>query len=120
MDKKIVGLIAAVSGLGTLGAAQASTPAADVERVMNPQSFAELLDPIPNAAACRSAAALGIGSSNSANDCGFMTRSTSAAGVLAWAAPSVPSPETAAIKPTIFLSMLLSSLGVSRYAAPVS
>ena len=50
MDKKIVGLIAAVSGLGTFGAAQASTPpAADVERAMNPQSFAELLDPIPNA-----------------------------------------------------------------------
>jgi hypothetical protein len=49
MDKKIVGLIAAVSGLGTFGVAQASTPAADVERVMHPQSFAELLEPVPNA-----------------------------------------------------------------------
>jgi hypothetical protein len=60
MDKKIVGLIAAVSGLGTFGAAQASTPpAADVERVMNPQSFAELLDPIPNAVALLRAAGEG-------------------------------------------------------------
>jgi hypothetical protein len=56
MDKKIVGLVAAVSGLGAFGAAQASTPAADVERVMNPQSFAELLEPIPNATALLQAA----------------------------------------------------------------
>jgi hypothetical protein len=51
MDKKIVGLIAAVSGLGTIGAAQANTPAVDVDRVMNAQSFSELLEPIANAAA---------------------------------------------------------------------
>jgi hypothetical protein len=51
MDKKIFGLIAAVSGLGTLGAAQADTPSAHVDRVMAAQSFSELLEPIPNAAA---------------------------------------------------------------------
>ena len=51
MDKKIAGLIAAVSGLGALGQAQAATPPADVDRVMAAQSFSELLDPIPNAAA---------------------------------------------------------------------
>jgi hypothetical protein len=51
MDKKIFGLIAAVSGLGTLGAAQADTPSANVDRVMAAQSFSELLESIPNATA---------------------------------------------------------------------
>ena len=51
MDKKIFGLIAAVSGLGTLGAAQAAPAPVDVDRVMNAQSFRELLEPIPNATA---------------------------------------------------------------------
>jgi len=49
MDKKIAGLIAAVSVLGPLGAAQAST--ADVDQVMQAGSFHELLQPIANAAA---------------------------------------------------------------------
>jgi hypothetical protein len=56
MDKKLVGLIAGVSGLGTLGVAQASTPAVNVEEVMKAQSFSELLDPVPNAAAVLKAA----------------------------------------------------------------
>jgi hypothetical protein len=51
MDKKIFGLIAAVSGLGTFGAAQAATPSADADRIMAAQSFSELLEPIPNAVA---------------------------------------------------------------------
>jgi hypothetical protein len=50
MDKKIAGLLGAVATLGTFGAAEAApTPApADVLRA---NSFAELLEPIPNAAA---------------------------------------------------------------------
>ncbi|MGD0721355.1 MAG: hypothetical protein ABR970_09975 [Roseiarcus sp.] len=49
MDKKILGLIAAVSGLGAAGGAQADTPPAS--SVMDAKSFAELLDPVPDAAA---------------------------------------------------------------------
>ncbi|MGA2044089.1 MAG: hypothetical protein ABSG83_12050 [Roseiarcus sp.] len=53
MDKKILGLIAAVSSLGAAGAAQADTPPAS--SVMDARSFAELLDPIPDAASVLSA-----------------------------------------------------------------
>jgi hypothetical protein len=51
MDKKIAGLIAAVSVLGPLGAAQAQASTAEVDQVMTASSFQELLQPIPNAAA---------------------------------------------------------------------
>jgi len=51
MDKKIAGLIAAVSVLGPLGAAQVQASAAEVDQVMTASSFQELLQPIPNAAA---------------------------------------------------------------------
>lgn len=51
MDKKIFGVIAAISGLGTLGAAQAAPAPVDVNQAMNAQSFSELLEPIPNATA---------------------------------------------------------------------
>jgi len=56
MDKKVFGLIAAVSGLGSLGAAQAATPPVNVDQAMTAGSFAELLDPVPNAVAVLQAA----------------------------------------------------------------
>jgi len=48
MDKKIAGLLGAVAALGTFGSAQA-TPAPD--DVLKANSYAELLQPIPNAGA---------------------------------------------------------------------
>jgi hypothetical protein len=51
MDKKVAGLIAAIGALAPMGAAQAATPANEVEQVMQARSFSELLQPIPNAAA---------------------------------------------------------------------
>ena len=48
MQKKIAGLLGAVAALGTLGAAQA-TPASDPNDVLKANSFAELLEPIPDA-----------------------------------------------------------------------
>jgi hypothetical protein len=52
MDKKIVGVIGAISGLAALDSAAQATPAAQPSPdVMNARSFAELLDPIPNAVA---------------------------------------------------------------------
>jgi hypothetical protein len=48
MDKKIAGLLGAVAALGTFGSAQA-TPAPD--DVLQANSYAELLEPIPNAGA---------------------------------------------------------------------
>ena len=50
MYKKIGGLIAAISGLASAGNAQA-TPVASAPQLTKAQSFVELLDPIPNAAA---------------------------------------------------------------------
>lgn len=50
MDKKIAGLLGAVATLGTLNAAQA-TPAPAPADVLQANSFAELLTPIPNAKA---------------------------------------------------------------------
>lgn len=51
MDKKIAGLVAAIGALAPLGAAQAAAGPGDVEQAMRVQSFSELLQPIPNAAA---------------------------------------------------------------------
>jgi hypothetical protein len=57
MDKTIVGIVGAVAGLATVGGAQAATPATqDAGGVLAAQSFAELLDPIPNALAALRAA----------------------------------------------------------------
>ncbi len=49
MDKKIAGLLGAVAAVGTLNAAQA-TPAPDPSNVLRANSYADLLEPIPNAA----------------------------------------------------------------------
>jgi hypothetical protein len=49
MDKKIAGLLGAVAALGGLNAAQAA-PALDPTEILRANSFAELLEPIPNAA----------------------------------------------------------------------
>lgn len=50
MDKKIVGLVGAMSAVALLDTAQASTvEAPEVAKVMSPQSFEDLLAPIPNA-----------------------------------------------------------------------
>ncbi len=52
MDKKIVGVIGAITGLAALDSAAQATPAAQPSPdLMNARSFAELLDPIPNAVA---------------------------------------------------------------------
>ena len=48
MDKKIAGLLGAVAALGTLNAVQA-TPAPAPTDVLKANSYAELLEPIPNA-----------------------------------------------------------------------
>jgi hypothetical protein len=50
MDKKIAGLLGAVATLGTFGAAEAAPTLAPAD-VLRANSFAELLEPIPNAAA---------------------------------------------------------------------
>ena len=51
MDKKIAGLLGAVATLGAMNAAQAApTPAPTPTDVMRADSFADLLEPIPNAA----------------------------------------------------------------------
>jgi hypothetical protein len=52
MDKTVAGLIGAISGLAALDAAQAAPIAGPNATGLAPaQSFAELLDPIPNAVA---------------------------------------------------------------------
>ena len=50
MDKKIAGLLGAVATLGTFGTAEAA-PARAPTDVLRANSFADLLQPIPNAAA---------------------------------------------------------------------
>jgi hypothetical protein len=50
MDKKIAGLLGAVAAVSTLGTAQA-VPTANPMEALRANSFAELLEPIPNAAA---------------------------------------------------------------------
>jgi hypothetical protein len=52
MDKKIAGLLGAVATLGAFNAAEAApTPSPAPTDVLRANSFAELLEPIPNAAA---------------------------------------------------------------------
>ena len=51
MDKKIVGLVGAISGLMSLSTAQATAVPPTETALPSAQSFGELLDPIPNAAA---------------------------------------------------------------------
>jgi hypothetical protein len=52
MDKKIVGLVGALSVLPPVEAVQAMpAPAPSVNDILRVQSYVELLDPIPNAAA---------------------------------------------------------------------
>jgi len=56
-NKKIVGVIGAIAGLAALDQAAQATPAATpTPDPMNARSFAELLDPIPNAVAALRAA----------------------------------------------------------------
>jgi hypothetical protein len=51
MEKKIAGLLGAVATLGALNAAQAApTPSPAPSEVLRANSFADLLEPIPNAA----------------------------------------------------------------------
>jgi hypothetical protein len=50
MDKKIAGLLGAVAAVSTFGTAQAA-PIANPAETLRANSFAELLEPIPNAAA---------------------------------------------------------------------
>jgi len=49
MDKKIAGLLGAVAAVSTLGSAQAA-PTSNPMDTLRANSFAELLEPIPNAA----------------------------------------------------------------------
>ena len=52
MDQKIVGIVGAIAGLAALDATQgAATAAPSPEGIPSAKSFAELLDPIPNALA---------------------------------------------------------------------
>src|ERR1700674_912273 len=52
MDKKIVGLVGAFSGWASFDTAQAATVAGpNATELLGPRSYAELLDPIPNALA---------------------------------------------------------------------
>src|SRR5579872_4910497 len=50
MDKKIAGLLGAVAALGTVNAAQAAPTPSTPGDGLRANSFAELLEPIPNAA----------------------------------------------------------------------
>jgi hypothetical protein len=50
MEKRIAGLLGAVAALGTLSAADAA-PAPATSDALRASSFAELLEPIPNAVA---------------------------------------------------------------------
>jgi len=50
MDKKIAGLLGAVGALASLNTAQAATPT-DSNEVLKARSYADLLEPIPNAMA---------------------------------------------------------------------
>jgi hypothetical protein len=47
MDKRTVGLVGAITALTPL-AAEAAPPAKTLAEVLTPQSYAELLQPIPN------------------------------------------------------------------------
>ncbi|HLH90555.1 MAG TPA: hypothetical protein VKX28_19045 [Xanthobacteraceae bacterium] len=56
MDKKIVGVIGAITGLAAMDQGAQATPATQTPDPMNVRSYAELLDPIPNALAALRAA----------------------------------------------------------------
>jgi hypothetical protein len=49
MDKRIAGLISAAAALTTTHSAAAAPGTADLARFQQPKSYAELLEPIPNA-----------------------------------------------------------------------
>jgi len=52
MDKKTAGLIGVVAGLASMGSAPASAaPAPDLADAMHASSYADLLNPVPNAVA---------------------------------------------------------------------
>ena len=51
MDKTLTGVLATIGALVPLAGAQAAVTQADVEKAMHAESFAELLKPVPNAAA---------------------------------------------------------------------
>ena len=52
MDKKTVGLIGAVAGLASRGSAHAgAVPVSNLSEAMHAASYADLLNPVPNAAA---------------------------------------------------------------------
>jgi len=56
MDKKIVGILAAIGSIAPMAAAQAAVTPDEVDRAMNVSSFAELLQSVPNAPAILKAA----------------------------------------------------------------
>ena len=52
MDKKVAGLLGVVAGLSTMSSTQAATgPASNPSEALQASSYADLLAPIPNAAA---------------------------------------------------------------------
>jgi hypothetical protein len=55
MDKKTAGLVGAISGLVTISAVEAAR-AQEVTEILSARSYAELLQPIPNAVALLMAA----------------------------------------------------------------
>ena len=56
MDKKIAGVIGAITGLATLDGTAQAAPTPNPGDITGAQSFAELLEPIPNAVAMLRAA----------------------------------------------------------------
>jgi len=56
MDKKILGILAAIGSIAPIAAAQAAVTPDGVDRAMNAGSFAELLQSVPNAPAILKAA----------------------------------------------------------------
>ena len=69
MDQKIVGIVGAIAGLASLDATQgAATAAPNPDALKAPQSFAELLNPIPNAVAMLRAADAAAASSTPTGD----------------------------------------------------
>jgi hypothetical protein len=69
MDQKIVGIVGAIAGLASLDATQgAATAAPNPDALKGAQSFAELLNPIPNALAMLQAADTAAASQAPARD----------------------------------------------------
>lgn len=57
MEQKIIGIVGAIAGLAAIDSAQAAAPAvSDATSLPSAKSYAELLDPIPNALATLRAA----------------------------------------------------------------